>query len=122
MRQSISPTGEMIVDFGEPSSAPAHSSSHRVSRKILRWASIAIALVSFVAACCLQPLVHAQTLHPSTIETYVVQPGESLWGYAQRFTPRGGDVYRTLDSLISLNHVTNGQIQAGQVLRVAVQH
>jgi LysM repeat protein len=122
MRQSISPTGEMIVDFGEPSSTPVRSSHHRVSHKVLRWVSVIAASVSLIAVCCVQPLVHAQTLHTHSVETYVVQPGESLWGYAQRFTPRGGDVYRTLDSLMALNHLSNGQIQAGQVLKVAVQH
>lgn len=121
MRQSISPTGEMIVDFGEPSSTPVRSSRGRVSHKVVRWVSVVAASLSLIVACCVQPLVHAQTLHPQSVETYVVQPGESLWGYAQRFTPRGGDVYRTLDSLISLNHLSDGQIQAGQVLKVAVQ-
>jgi LysM repeat protein len=122
MRQSISPTGEMIVDFGEPSPAPERPAHRHGSLTVRRWVSIAIVSLSVIVACCVQPLVHAQTLHANTVETAVVQPGESLWGYAQRLTPRGGDVRQTVDSLLELNHLKDGRVQAGQVLKVTVQH
>lgn len=51
---------------------------------------------------------------PMAVESYTVQPGQTLWTYAEMATPRGGDVGATVDKLMALNHLEDASVQVGQ--------
>ena len=45
---------------------------------------------------------------------YVVQPGDSLWGIAEKFNPKDTDIRHTVDELVKI--VGSSQLQPGQRL------
>jgi nucleoid-associated protein YgaU len=47
--------------------------------------------------------------------TYVVRPGDTMWGIAERLYP-GSDIGRIVDALVSLNG--GAAIEAGQTLNL----
>ena len=53
--------------------------------------------------------------HP--VRTYVVRPGDTLWGLAARIAGPQGDPRPVVDELEQTNHVT-GAIVPGQTLRL----
>ncbi|PJM80143.1 peptidoglycan-binding protein [Bifidobacterium scaligerum] len=55
------------------------------------------------------------------VTSHIVQPGETLWGYATRITPAGQDVSETVDELIALNDLDSGNLRVGQHIVVPVE-
>jgi LysM repeat protein len=55
------------------------------------------------------PAAASRTIH-------VVQPGETLWGMAQRLAGPEGDPRPVVDRLISLNHLQGGTLHPGDRL------
>ena len=53
------------------------------------------------------------------IRTYVVQPGDSIWGIAVRFSRPGSDPRQMVDAITTASGTT-ALIQPGQVLRIPV--
>lgn len=53
--------------------------------------------------------------------TYIVRPGDTLWGYASQVTPRGGDIRQTVSELIELNDLETASLTAGQSIVVPVR-
>ncbi|WP_346427778.1 LysM peptidoglycan-binding domain-containing protein [Bifidobacterium sp. CP2] len=58
---------------------------------------------------------------PTEVTSYTVQPGQTLWTYAEMVTPEGGDVSATVDELMELNDLDSASVQAGQRIVVPVQ-
>lgn len=48
------------------------------------------------------------------VTSYTVQPGQSLWTYAEMITPQGGDVSESVDELMRLNDMSGTEVRAGQ--------
>lgn len=46
------------------------------------------------------------------------RPGDTLWSFAARATPEGGDVSDTVSLIRRINHLHSSRIGVGQVLRV----
>ncbi|NMM97761.1 LysM peptidoglycan-binding domain-containing protein [Bifidobacterium olomucense] len=55
------------------------------------------------------------------VTSHIVQPGETLWGYATRITPAGQDVSETVDELMALNDLDSGELRVGQHIVVPVE-
>ncbi|WP_125979506.1 LysM peptidoglycan-binding domain-containing protein [Bifidobacterium goeldii] len=53
--------------------------------------------------------------------SYIVQPGDTLWSYAEDITPKGGDVRDTVDDLIAMNGLDDMTLHAGQKIIVPVE-
>ncbi|KFI97883.1 peptidoglycan-binding protein [Bifidobacterium stellenboschense] len=51
---------------------------------------------------------------PVEVTSYTVQPGQSLWTYAEMITPEGGDVSASVDELKRLNGMDGTQVRVGQ--------
>jgi LysM repeat protein len=80
------------------------------------WLSIALVLllgllVGFAAGRAL-----AAPPRPAPARTYVVRTGDTLWGIAERLAGPRGDPRRAVDHLLSINHLSNPAVYAGQRL------
>lgn len=77
---------------------------------------VALLLVAVVAACIGvgAPVRAVSASTPQEVSSYTVQPGQSLWTYAEMITPAGGDVSASVDELMRLNGMSGTQVQAGQ--------
>lgn len=58
---------------------------------------------------------------PARLTSYTVQPGDTLWTYAQSITPRGGDVSVTVDRIMAINDLSGANLQVGQNIMVPVE-
>lgn len=64
------------------------------------------------------PIIDARpaSVVASTIDVYVVQPGDTLWAIAERITPAGNDLRPTIDYLRSI--AGGSQLDVGQRLMI----
>ena len=53
----------------------------------------------------------------SSKESYVVQPGDSIWSIA-RAVADGRDVRSVVDAIVTANSLSDGNVVAGQKIRV----
>lgn len=58
---------------------------------------------------------------PMEVVSYTVAPGDTLWSYAERVTPEGGDVSETVEELKQLNHLQTSSLQVGQRIVVPIR-
>ncbi|MDO4912929.1 MAG: LysM peptidoglycan-binding domain-containing protein [Bifidobacteriaceae bacterium] len=65
----------------------------------------------------------ASFLHVPTpqVSSYVVQSGDTLWGYAQSITPEGKNVHDTIDEIMRLNNLHSYVLHPGQSIVVPEQ-
>ncbi|MFD0705172.1 LysM peptidoglycan-binding domain-containing protein [Alloscardovia venturai] len=86
-----------------------------------KWAALLAAVVTVIAvgAVFVMPHASAEVSYDSdNLVSYTVQPGDTLWSYAQRITPRDGDIYDTMDMIKQINHLNADNLEAGQSLLV----
>ena len=91
---------------------------HRVNRR-----GLAAFLCAVLCACLVAfPAMGAVSgsNDPDEFVTYTVQPGDTLWLYAARATPSGGDVNDSIDTLMRINHLDSVSLDVGQRLKVPV--
>lgn len=62
----------------------------------------------------------AESATPRHTVTYSVQPGDTLWGYAEQVTPAGGDVRQTVDEIVELNGLQSTSLVPGQSIVVPI--
>ncbi|WP_423465152.1 LysM peptidoglycan-binding domain-containing protein [Promicromonospora sp. MS192] len=53
---------------------------------------------------------------PVEVRVHAVQPGETLWGYAQEVVRPGEDVRDAVARLQELNEMSSGSVRVGQLL------
>lgn len=104
---------------------PAHECGyHARIRPTLRNRMIASMLAVPLAWACLNmviPSVTRSDIRSTTVSSYTVRPGDTLWTYAASITPKGHDVSETVAEIKTLNHLSSSVIDAGQRLLVPAQ-
>lgn len=87
------------------------------------WGRIVAVVLSvslaFLAGAML-PRPAQSMANPQLVTSYTVQPGDTLWSYAESITPQGGDVRDTVSKLAELNHLDDESLETGQRLLVPV--
>lgn len=53
---------------------------------------------------------------PTEVRVHAVQPGESLWGFAQEIAEPGEDVRHAVARLQELNQMSSGALRVGELL------
>jgi hypothetical protein len=53
---------------------------------------------------------------PTEVRVHAVQPGETLWGFAQEVTRPGEDVRHAVSRLQELNEMSTGTLRVGELL------
>nr|WP_226836172.1 LysM peptidoglycan-binding domain-containing protein [Bifidobacterium leontopitheci] len=77
-------------------------------------------MLAFMAGVML-PHPAQSVADPQLVTSYTVQPGDTLWSYAESITPDGGDVRDTVSRLVQLNHLDDDSLETGQRLLVPVE-
>ncbi|MFR0558778.1 LysM peptidoglycan-binding domain-containing protein [Pseudoscardovia radai] len=93
----------------------------RLTRRGRIVVSLVVAALVFALAGLLGPVRSAYSREePQRVEVYQVQPGDTLWEYAEQITPEGGDVRDTVRQIQKLNDMDTPTLYAGQRLVVPV--
>ncbi|MDO5688486.1 MAG: LysM peptidoglycan-binding domain-containing protein [Pseudoscardovia radai] len=93
----------------------------RLTRRGRIVVSLVITALVFALAGLLGPVRSAYSREePQRVEVYQVQPGDTLWEYAEQITPEGGDVRDTVRQIQKLNDMDTPTLYAGQRLVVPV--
>ena len=90
------------------------------TRKVVVRRYVAIALV-VLAGLFLAPRAFADDASvsgPSSVDTYVVGEGETLWSIASQVTPQGHDVSDTVARIKSMNVLDSSVLSIGQQLMI----
>lgn len=53
---------------------------------------------------------------PTEVRVHAVQPGETLWGFAQQVAEPGEDVRQVVGRLQDLNQMSSGALRVGELL------
>ncbi len=53
---------------------------------------------------------------PTEVRVHAVQPGETLWGFAQEIARPGEDVRHAVGRLQELNEMSTGTLRVGELL------
>ncbi|MFI2363324.1 LysM peptidoglycan-binding domain-containing protein [Promicromonospora sp. NPDC019610] len=53
---------------------------------------------------------------PTEVRVHAVQPGETLWGFAEQIAKPGEDVRQAVARLQDLNEMTSGTVRVGELL------
>ncbi|MFJ3403861.1 LysM peptidoglycan-binding domain-containing protein [Promicromonospora sp. NPDC090134] len=53
---------------------------------------------------------------PTEVRVHAVQPGETLWGFAEQIAEPGEDVRQAVARLQDLNEMTSGTVRVGELL------
>ncbi|KFI55478.1 peptidoglycan-binding LysM domain [Bifidobacterium callitrichos DSM 23973] len=84
-------------------------------------ALLLVVLVAVAALSAFSPSMADSAAGPMEVESYTVQPGQTLWTYAQMVTPEGGDVNQSVEELVELNHLEGTSLEVGQRILVPVE-
>ena len=55
---------------------------------------------------------------PERFATVTVSAGQNLWAIADRYTPEGGSVQDTVDSIMTANGLSSSTVIAGEHLKI----
>ena len=99
----------------------ANRNTHASAMRLTARGRFTAFVLAIVVVICIGVFgaTRTPTVPESTeVVSYIVQPGDTLWEYAEQITPQGGDVRDTVDELIALNNLDSSVLQAGQRLFV----
>lgn len=104
---------------GDVSARPAGAPGRRALTSRGRIAAVLLAvLLALAGFAAVFPQVARSDMGDMAVTSYTVRPGDTLWDYAARITPAGGDVSETVATLMELNGLQSAGIEAGQRLVV----
>ncbi len=90
-----------------------------MGRTRVRWGRVGVTVATAaVTVSFLAGRAGAGASHRPQTRTYVVRPGDTLWGIASRLVGPEADPRPTVDRLGQANHVRAGIIHVGEVLVV----
>ena len=95
---------------------PAPMRLTRRGRRVVAGVSVAIGL-SVAAVTAVVVTAAGQPFDLAGSSTVVVQPGDTLWGIAREVAPQD-DPRAVVDAIEDLNGLHDGELMAGQVLRL----
>lgn len=106
---------------GDESARSAGAPGRRTLTSRGRIAAVLLAvLLALAGFAAVFPQVARSDMGDMAVTSYTVRPGDTLWDYAARITPAGGDVSETVATLMELNGLQSAGIEAGQRLVVPV--
>lgn len=109
---------------GSLMSVGGRSGRVREAAAVRMAAARTVAVIAMLVASCLLGFAVRGAVTawsgPETTVTYTVQPGDTLWSFAVRATPAGGDVNDSLDALMRINHLDSSTLEVGQRIEVPV--
>lgn len=108
-----------VQSGGDASARPAGAPGRRTLTPRGRIAAVLLAvLLALAGFAAVFPQVARSDMGDMAVTSYTVRPGDTLWDYAARITPAGGDVSETVATLMELNGLQSAGIEAGQRLVV----
>lgn len=84
-------------------------------------AAVLVLIVSMASWSGVTSRSQAVAEEPVQLVSYTVQPGDTLWSYAEKITPQGGDVSENVNRLIAINGLDSTWLEPGQKLQVPVR-
>jgi predicted Zn-dependent protease len=80
----------------------------------------AVALAALGALVALPALSQTRlyAAAPERFATVTVHAGQNLWSIADHYTPDGGNVQDTIDSIMSANDLTSSTVTVGEHLKI----
>ena len=87
-------------------------------KKITLMPAVALAALSALVAI---PALSQSTLYAASPESFrvtTVARGENLWTIADRYTPDGGNVQQTVDTIMAVNGLANATVVPGEHLKI----
>ena len=96
----------------------ARGAAHKTTMRLTVRGKVVVTLLAAMLAWGGMSMLAPTSAHSengvTSVSSYIVRPGDTLWSYAASITPAGGDVSNTVDELIDLNNLESGALQAGQ--------
>lgn len=93
-----------------------------VALKVSTIVAVAVALTLFfvlaTSVFSARHAAYAESVSNVTYETIRVQPGDSLWSFAEEYPIEGLSTQETSDMIRNVNHLEHGSLAAGAYLKV----
>ncbi|MGO5287484.1 LysM peptidoglycan-binding domain-containing protein [Pseudoscardovia suis] len=112
----------MIHNFRSDIVRNLHAHVSQATRQGKLVLTFAVVFVIAVAAAVIAPLGFASSTEaPQQVEVRQVQPGDTLWQFAEEITPPGGDVRDSVNELEKLNDMDSSAVYPGQRLVIPIR-
>lgn len=119
-RRATDPAGTVLRLVESPSPTLAPSGPVQAWRRRIGALVVLVAALLLVVEAVTGPVVPTQEVVPATATTVVVEPGQTLWDVASQHAPADVGAAAYVRELAELNGISNGAVDAWQVLRLPV--
>ena len=90
----------------------------RKRKRFTLMPAVALLGLSALVSVPLLSSAHLYAAAPEHRTTVTVRSGDTLWTVAERYTPSGGNVQDTVDTIAGLNHLSGAVLTPGERLQI----